>query len=1470
MTAEVDARGIGEVPKVEVEEKCNPQRENNGVEMVNGNSASTKDDADGSYVFVSGSDAVSDGHVELSDLNGDGEHVENVGAGGVSELKVVENDGGLEGSDCGIKEGEGDGIKEENGAEAVVESEPQLLQVEQQIKGNVEESSGDAEEINISQPVVSGAAESELYESSTQVDDGKAEDNNSNSAAASEPLEIDGQEKKVEEEERKSDSSTDRKDNYEFHNIVNVDIQNDLDQEREPEMETNEVPVEGGAPGALVGDLEQNNQATTAPCPVNDTELEREFGNRGVVSDEKGDGSPASHAQDSPSETVDGHQKAVEQNGSSENAESLPSRFVCGNAAANEIPVEEDLREHEVDLEQTSKTASFQVADTQFETEVVPDENGDRLPTDHAQDGISENFFENDLVDSSQNTPEQNGSAQNVQCLPSPVACEGVPVESGKSFPSAPDNHTDDDAGNEASPITEFPTCVADDESPETEVGNLDAERSKSTDSCPADYTKLEIQVENSPDEAIKNENGPDETIKAEHGPDETIAGVNGPDETIGGKKGPDESIEGENGPDKTTDCANGPDETIKGENGPDETIEGENGPGETIKAENGPDETIEGENEPDKTIEGENGPDETIEGENGPDETIEGENGPDETIEGENGPGETVKAEHALDETIKAENGPDETIEGENGPDETIEGVNGPGETIKAENGPDETIECANGPDETIEGENGPDETIKAQNGPDYTNLSYHADDARSETEAGSVAIDSEEKVSDFSSVDAKIESGISNGVIDCADGQSHSVSATIVEPHVNGLVENESSTILGADVKSESEVENMPAPSSRDIPRDDGTESESKVPDASANLIESAVVSVPDAVDVEDGVDQFTGIDSGDKPTFQGTEGTAVVHGAETSITSPEDSTIDALEGPYFLIRIPRYDDGNIREQIKHAQLQVDEKTRSRDAIRAEIQMKRATWKEYGDNFEAAVSEEKAARNLLRSKRQEMDSAQSEINRVKNAISVEDIDVRIRNMEHAIQHETLPLREEKQLIREIKQLKQHREQISSTMGGQDDVQQALDQKGQIEERLKFLRKELDILRDNVLKAEAVTKAAKKKYNEESEKLNEIQARFKAADDIRQEAYAHLQSLRKQLYEKTKYFRKYKDDITAATDFASKGNREELQRLCVNQVGKVMELWNKDDEFRKEYIRCNTRSTLRRLRTLDGRSLGPDEEPPQIPYFVNDRVAKDNSLSLQSAVVQEKQNVQVEAEKVMEKPIAKAVEQKNEATKSKKPVKPAPLGNGLATISGRDEIKEAREEEHKLTKEEEELARKAEELRREEEAAKLREQQLLEEKAKAKEALERKKRNAEKAQARALLKAQREAEQKEKEREKKARKKEKKKVAAVEAIDGANEGESAPSSETTTETPSESETGEKPLLVTKRSQRPSQFIKPQTKAKAIPPPLRSRNKRRMQPWMWVLLAALVVFALFLVGNSGFSFDFGLLQWSGF
>lgn len=58
-------------------------------------------------------------------------------------------------------------------------------------------------------------------------------------------------------------------------------------------------------------------------------------------------------------------------------------------------------------------------------------------------------------------------------------------------------------------------------------------------------------------------------------------------------------------------------------------------------------------------------------------------------------------------------------------------------------------------------------------------------------------------------------------------------------------------------------------------------------------------------------------------------------------------------------------------------------------------------------------------------------------------------------------------------------------------------------------------------MLRNNVQKTDAVTKAAKKKYDEECSQLNEVLARFKEADDTRQEAYVKLHTLKKQLHEK-------------------------------------------------------------------------------------------------------------------------------------------------------------------------------------------------------------------------------------------------------------------------------------------------------------------------------------------------------------
>lgn len=601
--------------------------------------------------------------------------------------------------------------------------------------------------------------------------------------------------------------------------------------------------------------------------------------------------------------------------------------------------------------------------------------------------------------------------------------------------------------------------------------------------------------------------------------------------------------------------------------------------------------------------------------------------------------------------------------------------------------------------------------------------------------------------------------------------------------------------------------------------------------------------------------------------------------VQSDEIPTSSAEGSVSDALDvqteeaevlAYNFLIRIPRFEDEMFRDQIRSAQVQVDEKTRLRDAIRVEIQGKRARLKAHNEEFNTAKLEETAARRLVRLKRQEIDSVQSVINRVKNAMSVKDIDGRIYNMEHMIQHETLCLKDEKQFIREIKQLKTLRDQLASNMGSQDEVQLALDQKDQNEERMKTLRKELDSLKDKVSKAEAAAIAVGKKYDEESRKERELQAQFRAADDVRQKAYAHLNSLKKQTYEKNKNFRQYKEDVMAARDFASRGDKDALHRLCANQVEAFMEQWNKNAEFRNEYIsRCNMNAS-RRQRTLDGGSLGPDDVSPVVPSNVNERVGRSlvsipGEVKSVSAVEQGKMVSSAEDKKAADNKSTENLSgPKNQTLKTKGVVK-LTLGSDVATVTERVETADNRnEEENTPTKEEMELARKAEELRKEEIAAKLKEQRRLEEKAKATEALERKKRNAEKAQIRAELRAKKEAEQKEKEREKRLRKKEKRK-----AGDGSVNGEEVASSESSNEAPAKEMEVVKESTKKKSAKPPPHFFSKQLKPKPVPPPLANRNRKRWQQYGKLVLAAIAILALFLLGNTGFFLNLRVLKANG-
>ncbi|CAA0824389.1 Unknown protein [Striga hermonthica] len=677
--------------------------------------------------------------------------------------------------------------------------------------------------------------------------------------------------------------------------------------------------------------------------------------------------------------------------------------------------------------------------------------------------------------------------------------------------------------------------------------------------------------------------------------------------------------------------------------------------------------------------------------------------------------------------------------------------------------------------------------------------------------------------------------------------DGHGFHISSVNLDRKTRSWMEVVTLPPACVDLKVKSRV-NKPSAvsSSRKINGNVSTPCEEEVPNT-FDVKNDFASSTEDAEDVTDLV-----VDAGsgkEKSYLEESEGTGNCNSLQISIGSLESSSADvisyeeanvkAVPKPFnFLIRIPRMDDRTLQEQISLAQKEVDDKTKLRDAIQFEILEERANSHIHRAAYESAKDEVRSAKRLVSSKRTEIDSLLTVISKAKNALSVEDINVQIHKMEHAIQHETLSLKEEKQFIREMKQLKQLREQLPANLGSQDEIKQALEQRHEAEVRLKILRKELDILKGNVIRAEAAALEAEKKCDVEHKKVKELQTKSRAANDVRQAAYVQLLNLRKKLKAKNDYFFQYKDAAAAANRYAFNRNKKALHDLCTNQVEKYMELWNTSDKFRQDYVKFNEKSTVRRFGTLDGRSLGPQEKPHLLPSYSHEIVGKMISTPAKANLVS-----QVPTPELKQKTTVR-----NVASDDKFPKETTEKGyqmNKKATEHAGNKQLIIQEEPKKL-REEAVLSEKAKEiLRREESEAKMKEQRRVEEIAKAEEAREKKKRQAEKVQMRAEFKALKEAEEKEKKRLRRLEKKERKRAKKNDAPDDIDNCEATANSEVGLESRKETGNKEETSVVAKKIQAP-----------VIPPPLRNRNKKMYRQWMWTFLVVIAVYILFCLGNS--------------
>ncbi|XP_062194370.1 uncharacterized protein LOC133897597 [Phragmites australis] len=561
-------------------------------------------------------------------------------------------------------------------------------------------------------------------------------------------------------------------------------------------------------------------------------------------------------------------------------------------------------------------------------------------------------------------------------------------------------------------------------------------------------------------------------------------------------------------------------------------------------------------------------------------------------------------------------------------------------------------------------------------------------------------------------------------------------------------------------------------------------------------------------------------------------------------------------------YIIKVPRFAGEDLWAKIQDAHVHLDQMTQERDAINIRKQKQKAVCDQYREKLEAARREEREARAAHVDKKNDLNSVRSMIGKLNQANSVEEIDEMIATKERIMQHETISLKEEKLLIKEINELKAQRKQLCSNMGSKAEINEALDQKDHVHERHKTLKKDSDVLFTNLKYLEENTRKIQKSFDDERIILRKLNEEYRAANELRQKAYSEWSQLKAEPFKKNQYFFMYKDDQKIAGDYIRSGDMYGLQLYCNNQVERVMEIWNKDKDFRKQYVEANKVSTLRRLGTHDGRRLGPDEDPPVIPSRRPSNPS--SSLTVSSPDVPISTSA---AAPVLSAPVSVLIkedsfpvlppQQISNRAKSKASGSSDQNEKIAVTVSEREDVKQTEQEKARLMEEELELARKAEELARREE--KLREERdaaekerlRLEQKAKAKEAEERKRRKAEKAQERAEFKARKEAEMK----EKKKAKKDKKKGPADSSAIGDGNATAMATADTDSNASDNPRDVEVPQTAPKRLSRPAAAMKQLNRIQPMPAPLRNRGKRKMRQYVLIAAAVLLVLALFVAGN---------------
>eukprot|EP00897_Mesotaenium_endlicherianum_P005798 jgi/Mesen1/5246/ME000263S04354 len=300
-------------------------------------------------------------------------------------------------------------------------------------------------------------------------------------------------------------------------------------------------------------------------------------------------------------------------------------------------------------------------------------------------------------------------------------------------------------------------------------------------------------------------------------------------------------------------------------------------------------------------------------------------------------------------------------------------------------------------------------------------------------------------------------------------------------------------------------------------------------------------------------------------------------------------------------YFMRLPRPDLALLRSAIKISEQRHKEKRDRQQFIKAALSLKQVKRSEAQASVRAArdraracntevqkkFDEAKPLQELLR-KLQDASAAAKTKTRELPASSEEELDHRIAEIEHRMQHETISLTEEKKLLRDMKALEASRPEVRASQAMRVSVSDSQGQREAIQARLKPLREEADVLKQERDAAKKIVETFEAEAQAAEDEVRELLEERHIANVEQEAAFKALYTLRQQCRTKEEEYWKNKREADQFYELAKAGKVQELVEFSEKQVEAVRAKPDLDPAYQQVYIKANEKGSWRRVKTLD------------------------------------------------------------------------------------------------------------------------------------------------------------------------------------------------------------------------------------------------------------------------------------------